>query len=471
MLFLFLKYIAPTWYYNISSQLSMERKYFVDYRSLPQQLQQLLDLNANYRTEEAKLCDAAYQILQKGIMAEEAQPLHIIPAKRRVKSICLFGAQHIDIDQSVFVGDVVDNYRFVRRFFNPLHSLQILFIRLLSLHNPFKEIYGFLSAISTPRVELFGTNGFGHYEQEYVQFSSPLIAVQPKVSVVIPTLNRYDYLKDVLSDLEQQDYPNFEVIVVDQTDPFNADFYKGWKLDLQVLQQQEKALWLARNTAIRRAKGEYMLLYDDDSRVDSDWISQHLKCIDYFSCDISSGVSLSVVGAKVPPDYAYFKWSSQIDTGNVLFAKAMMKDTGMFDRQFERQRQGDGEYGLRSYLCGKTNVSNPLAKRIHLKVATGGLRQMGSWDGLRPTKLFAPRPVPSILYLCRKYFGNRIARLLLLMTVPASLTPYRYKGNKKMQLLSILSLVITFPVVFTQVMISWRRASLKLEEGDKIAIL
>ena len=44
------------------------------------------------------------------------------------------------------------------------------------------------------------------------------------VSVVIPTLNRYTYLKDVLEDLEKQDYENFEVIVVDQSEPFQKNF-------------------------------------------------------------------------------------------------------------------------------------------------------------------------------------------------------------------------------------------------------
>jgi hypothetical protein len=175
-----------------------------------------------------------------------------------------------------------------------------------------------------------------------------------------------------------------------------------------------------------------------------------------------------VIGGKVPENYSYFRWGDQVDTGNVMFRKKIMHITGMFDRQFEKQRQGDGEYGLRAYLCGLKNISNPLAKRIHLKVSTGGLRQMGSWDSLRPTKLFAPRPIPSILYLTRKYFGNTASRLMLLLTIPTSLAPYKYKNNRKMQTFYMLSLLITFPVVLTQIFIAWHRASVKLKEGDKI---
>lgn len=468
MLFSFLKYIAPTWYYNISSEDSRANHYFLDYRTLDLSQQSLLDIDNGYHTVEAILCDAAYQIMKKGIMNKEAKPMDIEPQKKHSRRIKWFGDREMDINSDIYITDVADNYRFVKRYFHKSHLYRILVHRLITFHNPFKEINGFVKAQKVNRLNVYDLNGFAQYKKEYVEFDSELIKSNPKVSVVIPTLNRYEYLKDVMSDLEQQDYKNFEVIVVDQTDPFNEDFYKGWNLDLKVSWQEEKALWLARNNAIKSAVGEYILLYDDDSRVDPDWISQHLKCLDYYKCNISSGVSLSVVGAKVPEDYAYFKWSDQIDTGNVMFAKNMMRDTGMFDRQFEKQRMGDGEYGLRSYLCGKTNISNPYAKRIHLKVAQGGLRQMGSWDALRPKKLFAPRPVPSTVYLNRKYFGNRIARMVIATNVPTSLLPYKYKSKHWASVASMFLAVLGSPVVFMQTCISWKQAGEKLKEGDKI---
>lgn len=100
---------------------------------------------------------------------------------------------------------------------------------------------------------------------------------------------------------------------------------------------------------------------------------------------MSSGVSLSTVGAEIPENYSYFCWSSQLDTGNVLLKKDIFRKIGLFDRQFEKQRMGDGEYGLRAYLAGYKNISNPKAKRIHLKVSQGGLRvKGGSWDAWRP---------------------------------------------------------------------------------------
>jgi GT2 family glycosyltransferase len=240
---------------------------------------------------------------------------------------------------------------------------------------------------------------------------------------------------------------------------------------LKVIQQTEKALWLARNRAIQLAKGDYILLYDDDSRVDADWITQHIKTLDYFKADISSGVSISTEGGEVPAHYSFFHISSQLDTGNVLLKKEVFGKIGLFDRQFEKQRMGDGEYGLRSYLNGFLNVSNPYAKRLHLKVGSGGLREMGSWDGFRPKKWFSPRPIPSVLYLFRKYHGNKRAKLALLKTVPPSIIPYKFKRNKPMLLIGVFLSVFLLPVILIQVCKSWKLSSQKLKEGAKIEYL
>lgn len=471
MLFKFIKYISPNWYYNISTEESNTNAFYVDYRTLTKYHQELIDIDTAYNSEVATLCDAAFQILQKGIFDEDAKHLQIIYDKEHISEVRLFGDKNVFVNRGAAITNKTDNYRFVRRFYGPAHASMILVMRLLSLHNPFTEMSAFLKTRGIKKVPLFKQNGFAEYKSDYNSFDSNLVKNYPKVSIIIPTLNRYEYLKDVMIDLENQDYKNFEVIIVDQSEPFNEDFYKGWNLYLKYYHQEEKALWLARNFAIKSATGEYILLYDDDSRVDPDWIRQHLKCIDYFKCDISSGVSLSVVGAKIPEDYAYFKWSAQLDTGNVLFPKQMMNDTGMFDRQFEKQRMGDGEFGLRSYLCGKTNISNPYAKRIHLKVQSGGLRQMGAWDAFQNAKIFAPKPIPSVLYLVRKYFGNNVARVLLAFSVPFTLLPYKYKGSNNMKVVSLLLFILFLPLAVIPVIRSWHQASVKLQQGDKIELL
>ena len=148
-----------------------------------------------------------------------------------------------------------------------------------------------------------------------------------------------------------------------------------------------------------------------------------------------------------------------MDTGNVLVKKEVFQNIGMFDTKFEKQRMGDGEYGLRAYLAGYRNISNPNAKRIHLKIGQGGLRQMGSWDGWRPKKFFGPRPVPSILYLFRKYHGNAAARWALFKNVPPSIVPYQFKGNKMLMMFGAVVSFLLAPIVIMQVFKSWSGSS------------
>lgn len=437
-MFNFLKYIQPTHYFTLPSKTAY---IFPIYEKLPIEVKNQLKPDENYTSENAKLYDLSWQAIQLGYIGKTET-------------------------YSSFISiSVKDNYYFLRKYFSAFWSIYVLMIRILSFKNPIKEFKGFYKSKHIKRSQyLKKPIAYDNWDT----FKSSLIEKNPKLSVIIPTLNRYKYLHDVLKDLEQQDYSNFEVIIIDQSEPFNASFYESYNLDITVEYQQEKALWLARNRAIKLSKGELILLFDDDSRVESNWISNHLKCIDFFNADISSGVSLSVVGDKIPENYSFFRRSDQLDTGNVLVKKELFESIGLFDRQFEKQRMGDGEFGLRAHINGFVNVSNPYAKRVHLKVGSGGLRDMGSWDAFRPKNVFAPRPIPSVLYLYRKYYGNHRARLELIRTVPSSVMPYKFKGNKALKVVGVFFSILIFPLILFQVLKSWMLASVKLKEGSKI---
>lgn len=473
MLFSFLKYISPTWYFNLIPQ-GQSTPYFVDYRKLIKEEQSLLIIDDGYKTQLGKLADAAYQAWQKGIKKNDPglsiYSSGVISRSASYRMINLFGDCNVSVSDEPVVTDINDNYRFMRRFFNPGISWYILLVRLLAFHNPMKEIFAFVHSLKIRRVDLYISNAFELYADQYNEFDSELIRNNPMVSVIIPTLNRYIYLKDVLADLEKQTYRNFEVIVCDQSDPFDEDFYRGWQLDIKLIRQEEKALWLARNTAVKASKCEYIAFSEDDVRIDPDWLKQHLKCIDFFKSDISAGVFFSH-NSEMPVHKRVFKWADQFATGNALIKKAVLAKTGLFDRQFEKQRSGDGEFGLRCYLMGFTSVSNPLAFCRDVKAATGGLREQGSWDSLRPTRLFAPRPVPSILYLSRKYFGNHLSLYMLLFSVPGSIVPYRFKAKKAFKMLASLLIIVTWPFILMQIAISWREADNKLKQSAQIELL
>jgi glycosyltransferase involved in cell wall biosynthesis len=362
--------------------------------------------------------------------------------------------------------DVGDNYRFVRKYFATHWYFYILFLRLLTLNNPFRELWWFIKNYRVARFYPYSGKDFS-----LISVGQYVLEEQPFVSIVIPTLNRYSYLHDVLIDLEKQDYPHFEVLICDQSESFDESFYHDWKLDIKLIRQDEKALWLARNTCIRRAKGQIILLFDDDSRVEPDWIRQHLFCLVRFNSSISAGVTHTIIGHGLSPKEDYYHLSDVFDTGNSMVKREVFEKVGLFDRQFEKQRMGDGEFGLRALLAGYQLISNPYAKRIHLKVETGGLRQMGSWDAFRPKGILAPRPVPSVFYLARKYFGNASAALFALQNIPFSFIPYKLKKYRWLKLIFVLFTPFLVPVMIFDGLISWQQSTKKLKQGALIETL
>jgi len=438
-IFPFIKYVKPTWYFNIKG----ENGVWLDYRSLSDEDKELVDYDENFSSETVSLNDAAYQILMKGIGVKD-------------------GYDELVLDNVGYT--IADNYRFIKKYFHFIWLVLILIIRLVSFRNPVKEIVGFYSVFRINRKRIITSyKVYGDYEGYY----SPLIKRRPKVSVVIPTLNRYEVLSNVLHDFEKQSYKNFEVIVVDQSDDFRNDYYKGFKLDLKVYHLKQKGVWNARNYAIKISKGEIIALSEDDVRVSPDWLSEHLKCLCFFDTDISAGVFFPQ-GSSVPYEKSYFKLAEQFATGNAVLYKRVFEKTGLFDKQFEKQRMGDGEFGLRAYLYGVTSINNPKAYCIDVKALTGGFRDFGSWDAFRSKKLFAPKPVPSVLYLTRKYYGNSVAILMLINSVPSSIIPYKYKRNKLLRLLSYPLLITVLPFVIITVIKSWNISTGMIREGAKI---
>lgn len=438
MIFQFLTYIRPVWYFNISRK--DRTTVFPDPKALPKEILKQLDRDDAYISEIACERDLAWQANQKGYVGKNAT---------------------LNFNDRV---PLLDEYRFTRKYHKSRWANYCFLLRLVSFCNPFKEFRAWNNTRSIKQKAIFKKP----LSTEWKNFKSSLVANQPKVSVIIPTLNRYEYLKDVLLDLEEQEYSNFDVIIMDQSEPFDLNFYSNFKLDIKVNYQEEKALWMARNSAVKLSDAKYYLLFDDDSRVESNWILNHLKGMDLFNADISSGQSISKVGQELPENYQFFRVSDLLDTGNVLIKREVFESLGMFDRQFEKQRMGDGEFGMRAYLNGFLNISNPYATRLHLKVKSGGLRQLGSWDAFRPKNIFAPKPIPSVLYLFRKYFGKNLARWALVKSIPPSIIPYRFKKNKPFLVLGILVSILLFPLVLIQIINSWRQASIKLNQGAKI---
>ncbi|HEY9874112.1 MAG TPA: hormogonium polysaccharide biosynthesis glycosyltransferase HpsN [Candidatus Obscuribacterales bacterium] len=106
--------------------------------------------------------------------------------------------------------------------------------------------------------------------------------VLPLISVIIPTYGREEPLRDTLFDVLQQEYPAFEVLVVDQTKSHQPET----QAYLKQLADAGKIHWFrvdwaslpgARNYAVRRASGEIIIFIDDDVKLQPGYLEAHAR--------------------------------------------------------------------------------------------------------------------------------------------------------------------------------------------------
>jgi GT2 family glycosyltransferase len=230
-----------------------------------------------------------------------------------------------------------------------------------------------------------------------------------KVSVIVPSYRRFQPLINTLKDLQKQDYPDFEIIVVDQ----NPEWAEEYHDSLVALRSDARIVWLnqakpevvvARNTAVQHASGEIVIFVDDDVEiVDSQFISRHVaNYVDPLihvvigrECRKDAplrSISETMEENNSKLDYLktlsplqqtlWFDRESQhrtpvctFSTCNGSIRKATFLAVDGFDENFQGNSYGDDyDLILRLHQQGYQSVYDPTAWLIHLRVPMGGLR-------------------------------------------------------------------------------------------------
>lgn len=103
----------------------------------------------------------------------------------------------------------------------------------------------------------------------------------PLFSVIIPAYNVSSYLEDTLNSVYAQTWNDYEIIVVNDgsTDDTRELLNKQDDPRLHVIHQSNGGVSVARNSGVRKAKGQYVAFLDGDDV----WFPEHLmlaaKCI------------------------------------------------------------------------------------------------------------------------------------------------------------------------------------------------
>lgn len=218
------------------------------------------------------------------------------------------------------------------------------------------------------------------------------------VSVIIPNYNGECFLKECLEALKRQTFDDMEVILVDNASTDDSvRLAKELYQEIRVIELDDNTGFAyAVNRGIEAAKGEYVLLLNNDTIVFPNFVKNQYKMIkgkpDVFSCSAlmiqnqnhelvdDAGDELAVLGWGFAPDrdkpvsgcgVPHEVFSSC--AGAAIYRKAVFDEIGLFDESFFAYLE-DMDVGYRARLAGYRNLYNPYAKVYHLGSASSGSR-------------------------------------------------------------------------------------------------
>jgi len=266
----------------------------------------------------------------------------------------------------------------------------------------------------------------------------------PKVSYIIPTMFRQEYTLQLLEDLAVQNYIPSQVVVVDATpesERMESLYYaKNYPFELIIKWQETKGSCRARNEAIAFCTGDYIVFGDDDIRIPSDFIENHLRFLQTYNAGSCNGLDIRADHhnqdlndlkeklAKLGCEKFLVGNAQSFSNANSCVKKEYVDKLVGNDINFDGGYGEDSDFGMSLTKIGVTVLHNPFAVNLHLKPPSGGYRYWGSqtkvmgkkrkiqpWEMDTPVKWVRPIPSPTIMYGIIKHF------------TPQQLLEYKYK--------------------------------------------
>lgn len=217
-----------------------------------------------------------------------------------------------------------------------------------------------------------------------------------KTSVVIPNYNGAKFIETCMDALEKQNFKDFETIVIDNASADGSDVTVEQKYPWAKLVRMDKnyGFSIAVNKGIELSDTEFVILLNNDTEVDSDFVGELVKAIEE-SPKIFS-VSSKMISFKernimdgAGDLYSVIGWAFQKGTaqdvsrytkkhnvftacaGAAIYRKSIFDEIGVFD-EIHFAYLEDIDVGYRARINGYKNTFCPTAICYHIGSATSG---------------------------------------------------------------------------------------------------
>ncbi len=294
-----------------------------------------------------------------------------------------------------------DLFSFIYQHYNSIWSL-VLFFCLMKYERRF-PVGAFLKSFSKPK--------FFNKDIDLPDVQIPdtsLIDVSGfSVDVIIPTIGRAEYVRQVIEDLSHQSLLPKQVIIVEQQPDENSGseiqdlLSQEWPFQIVHIFTRRTGACMARNRALEKIESEWIFFADDDIRLEKEVLRNTLKEAVRLRVDCIN-LNCKQVGEETV-FYKVKQWGS-FGSGTSVVRSRLVEGL-KFSEAFEHGYGEDVDFGMKLREAGCDIIYHPELKILHLKAPVGGFRKKPElgWETEDPK----PKPSPTVMMLGKRYYTSR----------------------------------------------------------------
>ena len=211
-----------------------------------------------------------------------------------------------------------------------------------------------------------------------------------KISLIIPSYNREELLVQTLECALKQDYPDYEILLIDQTkqhSPPTETYLVTHQERIRIFRPAIASVTQARNIGLREAKGELLVFTDDDVSYDETFLTRHLAAHEGGIQIVQGRVTEQMSKHPNQPTWLTnsirFKGGDNYDrdgaTNNITGCNfSMTRDVVWIIGYFDENYRGvsvreESDYALRAYRAGVRFKFSASASLFHHRSPSGGV--------------------------------------------------------------------------------------------------
>lgn len=392
----FLNYVEPTWMFNLDPPSDrVATSWRISLRACLVRkgvLQQLGDVDAGFETLSGAALEMGCRFIKNGAFVRHVPEL--------LTSVVL--------EYPKPVLPIYDELRFIRRYFG------WRWVRWAVLRAALNRglLPGLWPAYQKLRRASFNPSP-AFYKRE-----TPEVLFDPgewhdKVTVLIPTLERYPYLRVELEQLRHQTVRPLEIMIMDQTPAGERDTSLPSEfadLPLRVFYQDTMGQCTGWNQGLLASRGDFILFLGDDAdRIAPDFLERFLRAFRTWDADMVACIVDEVGADPVPEHLAIMRIADGFPIAMVR--RSLFLKSGLMDYAFDRGARADQDLGIRCYLAGGLMIVDPAIRVLHHHAPRGGLRKHKARviTYAKSRRSLWARNLAGVteIYLVRRYFTNQ----------------------------------------------------------------